>query len=119
VEEKRMAGSPSGSQVEYIGFASKGGVREYALRVRRGDQFHDFTLAIPNEAFLAQRVRYQDGPEVCFLKLQRELLSCADGLLPSPYLSVSDAELEEYRSAHAPKTPQRRPKTPVEGSPSR
>jgi hypothetical protein len=110
-----MAASQPGSQIEYVGFSSKVSAREYTLRVRRGEQLHDFTVAIPHEAFLAQRVRYQDGPEVCFLKLQRELLACADEL-PSAYQSVTDAELEEYRASHAPKPPQRRPKTPPEGT---
>jgi len=106
-----MAGSPPGSHVAYLGFAAKASSREYTLRVKRGEDFHDFTLAIPNEAFLSRRVRYQDAPDLCFLKLQRELLICVDGL-PSASLSVTDADLEEYRSSHAPRAPQRRPKAP-------
>lgn len=103
----------TGNHVEYVGFLTKGAAREYTLRVRQtaGDS-HDFTLAIASEAFLARRVRYQDAPDVCFLKLQRELAACASGL-PEPYMSVTDADLEEYRTAHAPKPPQRRPKAPV------
>lgn len=102
----------TGAHVEYVGFTSKGPKREYTLRVRStGGDPHDFTLAISNEAFLARRVRYQDAPEICFLKLQRELAAAASDL-PASYLSVSDAELEEYRVAHGPKTPQRRPKAP-------
>jgi hypothetical protein len=100
----------TGPQVEYLGFSTKGTSREYALRVRlAAGEAHDFTLAIANAAFLAQRVRYQDAPDVCFLKLQREL-AASPGALPAAYLSVSDAELAEYRAAHAPKLPQRRPK---------
>ena len=106
-----MAGSPAASHVEYLGFAAKAQAREYTLRVKRGEDSHEFTLAIPNEAFLSRRVRYQDGPELCFLKLQRELLTCLDGL-PSASLSVTDADLEEYRTSHAPRAPQRRPKAP-------
>jgi hypothetical protein len=94
--------------VEYVGFTTRGTAREYTLRVRQSaGEPTEFRLAIPNEAFLAQRVRYQDAPEICFLKLQRELLACGEGL-PSLRLTVTDADLEEYRVAHAPKTPQRR-----------
>ncbi len=107
-----MAASPPGSHVEYVGFAAKASAREYTLRVKRGEDFHDFTLAISNEAFLSRRVRYQDAPEVCFLKLQRELLTCLEGLPSTTSLSVTDADLEEYRSNHAPRAPQRRPKPP-------
>jgi hypothetical protein len=100
------------AHVEYVGFTSRGAAREYTLRVRPpAGEPHDFTLAIPNEAFPARRVRYQDAPEICFLKLQRELAACAEGL-PSLRLDVSDADLEAYRLAHSPKPPQRRPKAP-------
>ncbi len=97
--------------VEYLGFGTTAAAREYRLRVRQGTEAHDFTLTIANDAFLRHRLRYQDGPGICFVKLQKELAGCADGL-PAAILRVTDAELEEYRSAHAPKLPQRRPKAP-------
>ena len=91
------------ARVQYVGFAVRGSAREYALRVWQGDAGpYDFTLAIPNQAFLSRRVRYQDGPEVCFLKLQRELVACTIALPPS-HLGVTDSDLEEYRIAHTPK----------------
>jgi hypothetical protein len=96
-------------QVEYVGFVTKGNAREYTLRVRHStDEAVEVTLAIANEAFLAHRVRYQDGPEICFLKLQKELVA-GEGRLPSR-VNVQDSDLEDYRAAHAPKPPQRRPK---------
>lgn len=99
-----------GAHVQYIGFATKGTTREYTLRVRlAATDPQDVTLAIPNEAFLSHRVRYQDAPDICFLKLQREL-AALEGAFPAAYLNVTDAELEEYRVAHTPKPPQRRPK---------
>jgi hypothetical protein len=92
-------------RVEYVGFAVRGSAREYALRVWQGDAGpHDFTMAIPTQAFLSQRLLYQDGPAICFLKLQRELVACAVGLPPS-HLGVTDSDLEEYRIAHTPKAP--------------
>jgi hypothetical protein len=103
-----------GAHVEYVGFKTRETMREYTLRVKQpAGTSDDFTLAIANEAFVAHRVRYQDGPDICFLKLQREL-AALDGALPASYLSITDAELEEYKAAHAPKPPQRRPRPPVE-----
>ncbi len=93
------------ARVEYVGFAVRGSAREYALRVWQGDAGpHDFTLAIPTQAFLSRRVLYQDGPAICFLKLQRELVARAVGLPPSR-LGVTDSDIEEYRIAHTPKPP--------------
>lgn len=102
-------------QVEYIGFTPRPAAREYLLRARRGTgDFREFSLLIPNEAFLAGRVRYQDAPEICFLKLHRELLASQDGGPPAG-LTVTDDDLAQYRATHAPKTPQRRPK-PLPGA---
>ena len=76
-------------------------------------EYHVFTLAISNEAFLTHLVRYQDAPEICFLKLQREMAACGDGL-PALQLRLTDAELEEYKKAHTPKAKKKRPKEPSE-----
>jgi hypothetical protein len=92
------------AHVEYLGFKAQKSTREYALRVRvAGDDARDFTLVIDNDAFLSNRVRYQDAPEICFLKLQRALGACSDGSHPARKLKVSNEDLEEYRVAHSPK----------------
>jgi len=102
-----MANEP---RPEYVGFTVNEKTREYQLQVRRpGDEPHQFTVAISNKAFLANRIRYQDAPEICFLKLQRELDASGDGF-PASHLTVADAELEEYKTAHTPKTNKNRPK---------
>ena len=97
----------AGTMVEYVEFKAGEAAREYRLRVRRGDEVHGFTVAIPNEAFLAGRVRYQDAPDICFLKVQRELAAVEDEGLPALVLSMTDQELEEYRVAHTPKSSRR------------
>jgi hypothetical protein len=100
------------TRLEYIGFAVNETTREYRLRAKQpGGEYQAFTLAISNEAFLAHRVRYQDAPDICFLKLQRELIACSD-TLPARHHDVTDAELEDYRVAHAPKQNKNRPKAP-------
>lgn len=96
------------AHVEYLAFTAGAATREYHLRVRRGTEFHDFTVAIPNEAFLSGLVRYQDAPDICFLKLQREIAAREDESLPAQALSMTDQELEEYKIAHTPKNPGRR-----------
>jgi hypothetical protein len=95
--------------VEYVGFTTETNSRDYCLRAQDGAVSHNFVRAIPLEAFIARRARYQDAPEICFLKLQREL-AAGSGTLPDAYLSITDLDLEEYRAAHAPKPPNRRAK---------
>ena len=97
---------------EYKGFTVNEATRDYTLRVTTpGAEARDFTVTISNNAFLTRRLRYKDAPGVCFLKLQRELALCPD--LAAARLTVTDAELEEYRVANAPPPSKPRPTYPV------
>ena len=97
--------------VEYIGFKSLATAREYRLRVHQAATATlEVTIIIDNTAFLSKLVRYQDGPEVCFHRLQREV-AAATGTMPER-LNVTDEDLEAYRVAHAPKASTRRKPQP-------
>lgn len=104
----------SPARVEYVGVTAQGNIREYALRAWQvTGSFRSFVVTIPNEAFLDHRVRYQDAPEICYLKVQREVLACADGPAISK-VKVTEEDLDEYRAAHAPKVPKRRLPKPTQ-----
>jgi hypothetical protein len=91
----------------YLGFTVTKRARLYKLRVEGIDgEVNDFTLAIPNRAFLEQRVRYQDAPEICFAKLERALNACEDAS-PASHLKVSNDDLDVYREAHTKSVPRR------------
>jgi hypothetical protein len=93
--------------VRYQGFATKSAGREYTFQVNdSNEQPREFTLIIANDAFISHGVRFQDAPEICSLKLQREL--AAEEADPSktpakPRFRISEAELDEYREARAPR----------------
>ncbi len=90
--------------VQFVGFKSKAMVREYTFTVREpSTEPREFTLTIANEAFKTHRVRYQDAPDVCSLKLHRELDTHANHPSES-HFRITDTDLEDYRSAHAPRT---------------
>ena len=87
--------------VQYIGFEAKALVREYSFVVRQAlNETSEFTLTILNEAFDSRRVRYQDAPEICSLKLHRELATYSNHP-PKTHYRISEIELDEYRNAHA------------------
>ncbi len=89
--------------LQYVGFETKGTVREYTFTLRgSGGQSCEYFVTIANAAFVAHRVRYQDAPEICSLRLHREFAARTDHP-PSTCFSVTDAELAEYMKAHAPK----------------
>jgi len=65
--------------LQYVGFENRGAVREYAFTVRgSGGTSTEYLVTIANEAFVARRVRYQDGLEICSLRLHREFAARAD-----------------------------------------
>jgi hypothetical protein len=89
--------------VQYVGFEAKALVREYSFIVRRAlNETSEFTLTIENEAFGSRRVRFQDAPEICLLRLHREL-SVFGNRPPQAHYLISETDLDEYSSSHAPK----------------
>ena len=89
--------------VQFVRFEVKAMVREYLFTVRESiTEPREFTLTIANEAFVSHRARYQDAPDICSAKLRREL--AADASYPSKTkFAVSDADLDDYRTAHTHK----------------
>jgi hypothetical protein len=89
--------------LQYVGFQTKGPNREYAFSVRGiGGASSEYFVTIANDAFLAHRVRYQDAPDICSLRLHREFAAQADHASSSRFC-VTDAELADYKAAHTPK----------------
>jgi len=88
--------------VQYVGFETKLLVREYTFAVREVpcDTLY-YKVSIANEAFISHRVRYQDAPDICSLRLHQELDTHANHP-PTTHFNVTDAELAIYRD-HLPK----------------
>jgi hypothetical protein len=82
--------------VQYVGFKAKALVREYSFIVRRAlNETSEFTLTIGNEAFGSRRVRFQDAPEICSLRLHRELAVFGDHP-PKAHFRISETDLDDY-----------------------
>ena len=100
--------------IRYIGFECTSEGRSYSLRVDDGGEPRMFTVTIPNEAFASRKARFQDAPELCFARLQRELDANAE--LPDGLeLLITSTELDEYREAQTRRSPDRRSRTPRPG----
>lgn len=90
--------------LQYVGFATKGAVREYAFNVRGTDGAScECFVTIANDAFVEHRARYQDAPDICSIRLHREFDARTDHP-PSTHFTVTDAELADYKDAHTPKS---------------
>jgi len=98
------------ASIRYLGFECTSAGRSYRLRVDGVGEPRLFTVTIPNEAFESRKARFQDAPELCFARLQRELLSNVD--LPDGLAFViTPAEIDEYRDAQLRRSPDRKTRT--------
>ena len=93
--------------VEYVGFKTIGDHRQYALRTRTAEASRDFSVNIPNALFVAGRAKFQDGPELAYQKLQREMAT-HDNEPAHDTFTVTEAELEAFKEAHRPQARPRR-----------
>ena len=94
----------SAIHIQYVSFRAKPKLREYTFLVKDGpEEVSEFKLTIANDAFLTRRVRYQDGPDICAHRVQRELDANINPA-PKTLCAITDSELEEYRLAHYPKS---------------
>ena len=90
--------------VQYVGFTAGAMVREYSFIVRdESRQSREYTVTIANEAFVSHRVQYQDGPDICSLRLRREL-AAGPNHPEAAQFSVTDSELVDYQHNHSPKS---------------
>jgi hypothetical protein len=85
--------------IEYVGFRTSAKRREYLLRSHLGPETHDYTVGIALADFSAGRARFQDGPEICYLKLLHEL-ETAEARPVVDDFTITDVELAAYVTAH-------------------
>ena len=91
--------------MQFVGFVSRSAAREYTFVVREVScEPREFVVSIALEAFNSRRLRFQDAPDVCALRLRSELAS-SDNHPSKSYFQITDAELEDYTSHHAPRKP--------------
>ena len=89
--------------VQYVGFKSKAIVREYSFLVRESSiEPQEITLTILHEAFTSQRLSFQNAPDICSLKLHRELADSVNNPLKTHY-RISETELDDYHESHSSK----------------
>jgi hypothetical protein len=97
--------------VRYLGFRCTGDGREYTLRVDGEGDPRVFVLIIPYAAFAERQARFQDAPDMCYAKLQRELAADA-GLAPGRPLVLTAADLADYRDLQTKRSPDRKRRRP-------
>jgi hypothetical protein len=89
---------------QYVGFMSKLSTREYSFVVREDlAEAIEITFAIPNRVFNSRRLSFQNAPDLCSLKLHREIAGAAINPIKTHY-RISETELDDYRDSHPSKS---------------
>jgi hypothetical protein len=89
---------------QYVGFMSKLSAREYSFVVREDlAEAIEVTFAISNRVFNSRRLSFQNAPDLCSLKLHREIAGSENNPMKTHYL-ISDTELDDYRDSHPSKS---------------
>jgi hypothetical protein len=101
----RTTGQPI---VQYVGFDDVPGRRNYHLIVQVGETIRELTVWIARDAFTRRAAQVQDGPDICFQKIVREL--AGGGLDGHGTIGVTDADLATYRQARVPQPAKRSPR---------
>jgi len=95
--------------VQYVGFDDVPGRRNYHLIVQVGETIRELTVWIARDAFTKRAAQVQDGPDICFQKILRELSGGAS-LGHEATIGVTDGDLVSYRQAREPQPTKRTPR---------
>ena len=97
--ESAVGSNPKPIAIQYQGFQDVRDRREYRFDARRGEQARRYTVWIELAAFSGRQALLQDGPDICYQKLARDMAGVEfqgpDGI------QVTDSDLAAYRETHA------------------
>ena len=83
--------------IQYVGFNVARGSRCYNFRVidRPGEE-REFTINVALETFRLTSLKFQDGPDLCFARLKRELADDAATPRVKNSVTISEQDIQVY-----------------------
>ncbi len=89
--------------IQYAGFQVQDHGRDYSYYVLDPPAAsRHFTFTISDQAFAERHILYQDAADLCYQKLQKEILAETEEPSMGSHRIVSDQELDAYRETHRP-----------------
>jgi hypothetical protein len=86
-------------RVEYVDFQDVAEYREFRFRVRVLDGSTEVRARIPVAAFAPGRMRFQDGPDLCYRKLLEAVAAAGDTATPET-ITIDETDLSAYAEGH-------------------
>lgn len=90
--------------IQYVGFIVAATSRIYSFRVIDApEETREFTLKVKSEAFRSTPLKFQDGPDICFARLKRELEGETQESPAELNLDIGEQDIQEYLERHTRK----------------
>jgi hypothetical protein len=87
--------------IQYEGFIVSTHSRIYSFQVIDSPgKSRQFTVTIQLEAFRAAPFKFQDGPDICFARLKRELDGETQDAHAKPHLKIVEQDILQYSQLH-------------------
>jgi hypothetical protein len=103
--------------IRYVGFNVAAGSRSYDFQViATPREARKFTVNFQSEAFRAARLTLQDGPAICFARLERELLGKPQRARVGAHPSIGERDVDEYLQWRYPERPLREKRGKARGA---
>jgi len=104
ISARKGTGKVAGMHIQYVGFDNAVRSRIYAFHVIDSSLgTREFTVKVQAEAFGAGSLKLQDGPGICFERLQRELEIETQESRAEALLHIGEMHIQEYRARHYPR----------------
>ena len=97
--------------IRYVGFNVTASCRTYNFDVIDTAETREFTVKVQSDAFRPARLKLQDGPDICFARLQQELQGETQESRAEAHLSIGEGDIQEYLGRHYPRKPSSSPKS--------
>ena len=91
--------------IQYVGFNVASSSRIYNFDVIDTAEVRKFTVKLQSDAFRPARLRLQDGPAICFARLEQELQAETQEARAEAHLSIVERDIQEYLRRHNPRQP--------------
>ncbi len=89
--------------IQYTGFTVADNARIYTFHVLDAAKVQrEFTVKIPSDTNHWANLKLQDGPGICFERLEKELVGETTAALAQTALSISELDIQEYLKRHYP-----------------
>ena len=91
--------------IQYVGFNLAASSRIYNFDVIDTKETREFTVKVQSTAFRPAALKLQDGPAICFARLERELQGETQEAPAEAHLSIVQQDIQEYLERHYPRQP--------------